>query len=284
MKKQSKFGVDFKIRCSAIHDIMGGTIGLTKQQKLDLEDYKKRELGIHPKGLKLTPKMENIMEQLSFKESNPQLPQGAKTYCKKWLKETIYKRREQISSKYIDKGNATEEDGFTLMALQLKLGMVYKNEEFKENDFMAGTCDLPHNGVVYDNKSSWSLDQFPMYETECPDQEYIDQVQGYMHLWNMKKGAVVYTLNDCPEDILRIQFRPWQTDEEKQNIAINLVFTRDYWDHVKESYFPSTEDIDFVEIPEEKRVKPFYLTYDPGFIKDVEYRVELCDKYIKTLI
>ena len=47
------------------------------------------------------------------------LGQTGYTYLEAWLKDHLYKRRTEIKSKYLDKGNISEEYGFTLMALQL---------------------------------------------------------------------------------------------------------------------------------------------------------------------
>lgn len=276
----------FKIRCSAINRIMAGEIGLTPTQEEKLSDLLSRQDGTHPKGLKLTEKMEVELAELQYKKMNPELPEGAKSYCKQWVKETLYNRREQVKSKYITKGHDTEEDGFTAVCVQLALGMVYKNEEKRENDFLMGTCDLdlPKMDAVFDNKSSWSLDTFPMFETKCPNADYIAQIQGYMCLWNRSRGAVVYTLNDIDIDQLGHLMKPWQTDDEKQEIAVNLIYTNDAWVAAKARYFPAAKEINFVEIPEADRVKPFWFDYDPGFIAKVEERVKLCREYIQTLI
>lgn len=276
----------FKIRCSAINRIMAGEIGLTPAQQEKLNDLLSRESGTHPKGLKLTEKMEVELAELQYKKLNPELPEGAKTYCKQWLKETLYKRREQVKSKYIDKGHATEEDGFTAVCVRLRLGMVYKNEEFRQNDFLMGTCDIdsePRNCVV-DNKSAWSLDTFPMFETKCPNADYEAQIQGYMCLWGRPSGAVAYTLNDIDIEQLGYLMKPWNTDDEKQEIALGLIYTRSAWDKAKSRYFPSAKEIAFVEIHEADRVKAFWFDYDPEFIAKVEERVGLCRKYIQTLI
>lgn len=278
--------IKFKIRCSALSKITSGTIGLTDTQKATLADLESRENGTHPKGLKLTARMDVELAELQHKRLNPELPQGAKTYCKQWLKEYLYNRREQLKNKYVAKGYSTEEDGFTSMCVQLGLGMVYKNEEFKDNGWLIGTCDLDHDpkDTVYDNKSSWTLDQFPMFETECPNNDYLDQVQGYMELWDRGFGSVVYTLNNLPEELLQHQFKPWLSDDEKQDVALNFIYTREYWDAMKSKYFSSAEDIDFVEIPEEKRVKEFKVKRNPLFIQEAKKRVEMCQKYIETLI
>jgi len=265
---------------------MAGTIGLTDTQKATLQDLELRAKGAHPKGLKLTDNMRTQLDELIHKRDNPELPEGLKTYCKEWLKQTLYKRREQVKSKYISKGHDTEEEGFTMMAVNLKLGFVQKNEEFRQDDFIMGTCDLDHaaSDTVFDNKSSWSLDQFPMFETEIPSKDYEAQIQGYMHLWKRKRGAVVYTLNDISLDQLDHLMKPWLSDDEKQAEALNLIYTRKAWDEAKSRYFPSAKEVDFIEIPEKDRVKPFYFDYDPGFIADVHERVILCRKFIQNLL
>jgi len=85
----------FKIRASAAHEIMAGTIGLTENQEKILSEYTDRENGI---GKPLTDKMKSELLDLKNKKNNPELPQGAKTYCKKWLKNRLFGRREDINS------------------------------------------------------------------------------------------------------------------------------------------------------------------------------------------
>lgn len=281
---QSK--LKFRIRCSAISKIMAGDIGLTSIQEETLKDLELRRDGKHPKGLKLTDKMMEQLAELNHKKNNPELPQGAKTYCKQWLKEQLYKRRKNVSSWQIEKGHATEQDGFTRMTLNLGLGMVYSNTEFRENDFLMGTCDLDHapNDTVYDNKSSSDYDTFPLFEEVIPNKDYEDQIQGYCELWDRSNGSVVYTLNDMPIEMIRKMFnKPWLSDNEKQEQVIQHVYTLDYWNEVKEEFFPNADEVDFVEIPESQRVKEFKFKRDRPFIEKVRQRVELCQKYIDHL-
>jgi hypothetical protein len=283
----------FKIRCSAIHKIMAGEIGLTPTQQERLNDYQQREAGTHPKGLKLTQKMEVDMAELQYKKLNPELPEGAKTYCEQELGFYAHGRRPIVDSKYLRKGNIAEQEGITMMAVHLKLGMVRSSETFLENEFMTGTCDFDHpeTDTVYDNKSSWEYNTFPMFKKEIPDEKYMMQVQGYMHLIGRKRAAVVYTLVDCPQsesderlDLLRSEMKPWHDDNERQKRALNLIFTRKNWELAKRRFFPNADDCKFIEIPEKDRVKPFYFDYDPAFIADVQERVKLCRKYIQTLL
>jgi len=211
------------------------------------------------------------------------LGETGKSYCKQWLKETLYKRRTEIKSKYIDKGNRLEEEGFTLMALQLDLGMVYKNHEFFKDDYFCGTPDLIHNGVVYDNKCSWSLDTFPMFESEIPNSDYFNQLQVYMHLTGCRKASLCYTLIDADIDLV-MQAVKWTT--EARNIfktISNMVYTKSaFGEYIEE--FCNGFTGPFVEIPESDRIKTFEFEYDPQVIEKLQSRVVECREYINSLL
>ena len=275
----------FQVRSSANGKITAGDVGLSDSNKTELAELISRENGTHPKGLKLTDRMDTRLAELRYKEANPELPQGLKSYCKQWLKEHLYKRRTEVKSKYIDKGNANEEDGFTLMAVELGLGMVYKNEDYKENDFMTGTCDLDHakTDTVFDNKASWSLDTFPMFEDVIPDKDYEWQIQGYMHLWKRSNGIVAYTLTDMPLDLLRHEIRYEEDDNAKQRKAVNYIYTEKAWKEAKSLLFPAADDYNFIEIPSKDRIKCFHFKYDPDKIALIEDRVKMCQQYINEL-
>lgn len=278
----------FKIRPSSATDILGGTIGLTDTQKETLNDRISRENGTHLKKLKLTDPMIKELSILRHKQANPELPQGAKSYVKRWLKEYRWKRYKEIKSKYIRKGNATEQDGFTLMCTVLNLGMVRSKAERFKNHYSTGICDLhlPHLDLIIDNKSSWDWETFPRYEEEIPDKDkrYIDQIQCYMEGYNASEGWVVYTLVDCPIDIIGKEIK-WELDpNKKQEIALNLVYTLDYWKEVKDMFFPEADDIEFVEIPEVERVKVFKFKRDFEHAKEVEMRVKMCQDYLEGLL
>lgn len=134
----------FKIRASGGGEISAKS-GLTEAQLKTVTDYSARDNG---EGKPLTDKMKAELIRLLYIQKNPELPEGAKTYCKKWLNETIWKRRKELKNKFVDKGNRSEEDGFTLMAVELGMGMVYKNQSFFQSDHFCGTPDLIHGGVV----------------------------------------------------------------------------------------------------------------------------------------
>lgn len=287
-KEQIKAIADsFKIRSSATLDICAGTIGLTEKQAEALAIHVKRNTDF-ANGVErvkpLTDKMVAELKQLTHKRDNPELPDGAKTYCKKWLNEYLFHRRKDVKSKYIDKGNIHEEDGFTAMCLELNLGMVYKNTQYHSNDYMHGTDDLFVKGIVYDNKCSYELDTFPLWETEIPDDKYEWQLNSYEELRKVEDGFVVYTLIDADVDIVEREIKWLNNPNDIYKRICELVYTKEYFDTLIERFCPTAEFDYFVEIPQADRVKPFAVKKDSAKIATIKERVIMCRAYINELL
>ena len=277
----TKVANSFRIRASATADIMAGEIGLTEVQIARMIELSERE---KPGAKPLTENMKIELSKLKMKHSFPELPQGAKTYCKKWLKEFLYGRHEELKNKYVKKGNACEEDGFTLMATELNLGMVYKNTERKIAEFTEGECDLYHNKIIYDNKSSWSLDTFPMFESTNTNNAYWWQLQTYASLWVSEKLVLCYTLNNATIDLVDQALKWEENHDEKYKIAERMIFTKDFFDAIKLSHFPDSTLSTFIEIPDHKRIKSFEFLPDQDLFNDIKIRVQMCREYIITLL
>ena len=207
------------------------------------------------------------------------------TYVKEWLKETLYKRRKQLSNKYMDKGNINEEDGVTLLALHFGTWLD-TNTKYMENDWACGTCDINHKELgVWDIKNSYSLDTFPMFETKIPNTDYADQVNVYQELYDNKVGGgVAYVLTDMPNELLERELKWIDSDDDKQEKALNYIYTLERWKKVKAEYFPNAKEIDFIEIPANKRVKTFDVPYDEEKIKKLKNRVEEIRNFIKQVL
>jgi len=106
---------EFKIRCSAASNIMAGSNGLTDKQ---LETIKTLE----DKAWDRTEKQEITLNDLIHKRDNPELPEGAKTYCKDWLKGQLFNYKKVLKNKFIDKGNIMEDESIDFICDQLGLG------------------------------------------------------------------------------------------------------------------------------------------------------------------
>ena len=282
----------FRIRGSATIEICGGSPGLTENQeaKLKLLQNKKKayynynEKGIGDKCKPLTDIQEQDIKDLIIKRDTDELPEGAKSHCKRWLKEFLYGRREPLNNKYVNKGNAAEEAAFTVMAVQLKMGMVYKNTERRQNEFAVGECDLNHKGVVYDNKCSWSLDTFPMYETEIPDAKYWWQLQNYSTNWECEWLCLCYTLINSSYEEVEKAIKWVDGADEKYKVAERMIFDKKEFEYMKGHFFETATLNTFIEIPEEKRIKTFYFEPDPKAQAFIEKRSYMCREYIFSLL
>lgn len=198
---------------------------------------------------------------------------GAKTYCKKWLTEQIYNRKEQISSKYMLKGTTVEDESISFIAKELDYKKIRKNYKSFENDFLTGTPDVITKNEIIEVKSSWNCFTFPLLEDDIPTKGYNYQAQGYMHLTGHKKAKLIYTLIDTPKDLIESEF--W-----KQHKSYPSNFNGDI-----HSAFPEFEkDYLYNDIKEKYKIKIYEIDYDETIIESIKERVEACKEYIKTLL
>lgn len=247
----------FKIRCSQKGKIMGGEVGLSSSQEEKFNTLLEREKPY-------TDTMEKDYNILLHKLDNP-MTTGMKSYCKKWLNEQVFKRRKEVNSKYLDKGNFCEEWSVDFINKHL-LEKNVKNEKFFENEFMTGIPDLVNNGID-DIKNSYDTSTFPLFENEIPNKDYEYQLNGYMHLCNKKTGRLIYTLNDLPVHL--IEREAWALARK------NGGQMEDYYEACKKHFT-------YPDIDQKDRIKIFHLEYNPEMIEQVENRVLMCREYIKT--
>lgn len=131
-----------------------------------------------------------------------------------------YSRREEITSKFIDKGNIREEDSITLLS-RVKKTFYKKNTAQLSNEFIKGTPDL-FTGLsikdadeTLDTKTSWSAHTFFRAQKKL-DKIYEWQGRGYMALTGAKKHTVAYCLvNGTAESIL--------SEKRKLQWALNVI-------------------------------------------------------------
>jgi len=254
----------FKIRCSANGDIMAGSVGLSETQERKLDGFRKKQI----EGKKLTPLQELEEINLFTLRDNPQLPAGAKSYCRTWLKEQLYDRRKGFTSKYTDKGNTCEDDSIAFLN-EYFLGDMKKNEEFFQNNFMQGTPDIITDAAyVWDVKNSWEPDTFPLFDTK-PDKGYWWQLQGYMALTGRSKARLVYTLMDAPPELITDEARRASYKSNKSA------------DELLEYY---TAQMTYSDVDTDLRIKYFDFDRDDSAIEEIETRVKLCQIYINELL
>ena len=193
----------------------------------------------------------------------------AATYLKKWLNRTLMNKQKEIRTKQMVKGILMEQDGLDLIAKQLNIALLLKNEKFYENDFLIGTPDVLQKDIVIDNKCSWSSDTFPLFET-IPDKGNVLQLQGYMALTGKKKAKLIYTLVDCPVHLIERETR---------------YYCNDYgYEFTEEIYNKFVKNMTFSDVPDKYKYKCFDIERNDEVIKEIQERVIECRKYIEHLI
>ena len=200
------------------------------------------------------------------------LGQTAKTYCENWLKEQIYQRRKEFSSKKTDKGTDVEDNSLDFLIENEILPFCMKNETFFEDDFFTGTPDVLLSDTVIDLKNSWDCFSFPLFEQEITNKAYIYQLQVYMHMTGLKKAKLIYILSNTPDEIVEKEIFFAINNKGLSQIQVEDIQKRitDYHNY---------DNIDL-----KNRVKIYEIDYDPKIIVKIKSQVIKCRNYIQTLI
>jgi len=169
------------------------------------------------------------------------------TYLQEWAKQEVYGVRKSISSKYLDKGNAVEDEAIDYAAQELGWLFASKNEEYFEDDFFCGTPDVILEDKIIDIKSSWDCFTFPLFEDKIPNEDYRHQLQVYMHLTGKRKAELVYCLMNTPSEL-------------------------EY-----------DEPVDYTEVDSKYRIKSFSIDYDEDVIEQLKEAVLNSINYIKEI-
>lgn len=262
----------FRIRCSAIGKIMSGSIGLTETQKAKLSELETRKKGFDSgdKSYKaLTANMEKELSDLLYKQQNPELPAGAKTYCETWLKQEIYGRRKEFTSKYTDKGDSVEWKALESIGNHLGLE-VTKNDEWMEDGEMHGTPDSVLKEFGIDAKTPWDCFTFPLFEDKLPEDDYYWQAQGYMALSGKPLWKIIFALVDTPEHLIRNEARSWCY---KMGAELSPEIMDEFRDRMT-----------YQNISEEFKIKVFDVPRNDSDIKLIRVRVKMCREYISKII
>jgi len=177
-------------------------------------------LKIHPSSLgKIMTEPKSKTETLS---------EGAKTYVKKLAKEFVYNYREQITSKYLDKGIQLEDEAIELYN-RVNFTNYVKNTETVTNDWLIGTCDILTPTKIIDIKCSWSLGTFPAIPEDGISKDYEFQGRAYMMLYNVDFFENAYVMLSTPEDLMRYeQPELHQVDHIDESMRLTIVpYVRD---------------------------------------------------------
>lgn len=156
----------FKIRCSAINDIMAEPKLKTETLSVGAKTY-----------------CENWLKSKIYNRE--------KTFTSKY---TDKGNECEIQSMALIEEYLFEVD-------KIDLGFLVKNAISKENDFLKGTCDIQTDDLVIDIKNSWDCFSFPLFDDKI-NKDYEAQLQGYMELYDKETAYLIYTLVDTPARFL----------------------------------------------------------------------------------
>lgn len=267
----------FKIRASAAHEILAGSVGLTDAQSTELYQLstRKKEAAAEVKGVKpLTDIMEGKLATLIYKFENPELPEGAKSYCQKWLKEQLYNRRKHFTNRYLEKGIQCEDGAIAFAAEHFEWEGAEKNDEWFEDEYMQGTPDiiLEHDSHVIDIKNSYDAFSFPLFETEIPTKGYETQLQVYLSLTGLERATLTYCLMDAPLDIMKEEMRRLSWKEGSMGAISD------------ELYQKVKAEMTYSNLIPELRLKSFTVEKDAAVIDELKIRVDMCREYITSLL
>lgn len=125
----------------------------------------------------------------------------AKSYIKQVAKQNYFGYQNQISSRYIDKGQQQEQDSIDLINT-VRMESYTKHIGRVNKDYLSGECDILTADTIIDTKTSWSLDTWPELPEEGINSDYEWQMRAYMMLYDKPQAEVIYCLVTTDPDLL----------------------------------------------------------------------------------
>lgn len=268
---------DFKVFCSDISRIIGQPQGyrdLAKQQRLLFERLSAKEELSDDENEKFTflkKKRDDFLNP-------PVVSETAKGYLiEHFSKERYGIRRCSLGTAQLPataKGFGLEREGIKLLS---KIdGIEYqKSTEVLVDDHFIGVCDVlcKVNNVLIDIKSSWNAASFMSHKREAKQlsTELWAQMQGYLHLYGLKKGFVCFVLVNTPPHLI---------EQEKANAFKRYVFGEMEYEKYEAKCKSFDSIYDFNRIPMRRRVIRAEVDYCPEFIEKAKRKVELSRIYL----
>lgn len=208
---------------------------------------------------------------LKKKNAKPILSEGAKSYLKSIFKQEVFNRKKEVQNKYLSKGIAVEDDNINQYN-EVNGTFLIKNEIRYENDFFSGEVDAEEDDEVFEFKSSWDYETFPILEEDIPNEDYYWQGQGYMDLRpKVKKVKLIYGLVDTPIDLIL---------DEKRRIGWKLGYIDGLPDYLDQEI---TKNMTYDDIPKEARIKEFIVYRDEKAIEQAKNMVLMAREYLNSL-
>ena len=202
--------------------------------------------------------------------SGKQMGETAKTYCQNWLKEQLYGRRKEISTKYMEKGIIMEDNSLDMVAEYYGYGMLIKNERNLETNYISGTPDVILKDKIIDVKNSWDCFTFPLFDEKI-NKDYYYQGQGYMELCDKDTFELIYVLSNTPMHIVEREAYFYAKNNGYDEVDAEM------WEKFLKKHNYDT-------IPMELRIKKLTFERDKEVAGEIKDRVLECREYINELM
>lgn len=231
------------------------------------------------------------------KSKSSDLSESTKTHLIDVFCSWNYERKEEVTSKFLDKGNDREEDSITLLSRVLKQVFI-KNEVRFSNEYITGEPDLFNNGSeIFDTKTCWSLNTFLRAKYSEINKMYEYQGHGYMALTEKHRHNVAYCLVNGTEKAINDEKRRLAysmgiidtstriNDEYKKRcrqIEINHIFDIKEFEN-EYPWFDLDNEISQWkwDIPKEERLHIVSFERNDEVINKMYDKVKVCRKWIK---
>lgn len=182
------------------------------------------------------------------------ITQGVETYLKEIYFEKTKGFKEEVTSKYFEKGKFCEEDSITMLQNTIFRGkkvLCVKNKERVSDEFTIGEHDVKVVQTIIDNKNCW---EWKTLEDADLNWNYEWQIRDYMRLNNCDTGILFYCLLNLPEHMML----------EKER---SLFYTKKEWATMEdpeylEACLELREMFNFERFPAEQRFKAFHIERD----------------------
>lgn len=219
----------------------------------------------------------------------------AQNYCKQLYREQRYNRKQEITTKYMQKGISEEESAITLFSRVKKI-YFKKNTEWLTNEFVSGTPDIYEGQSIrkaahgYDTKCSWNLWTFP-YESDSLDTDYYYQNMSYMALSGAEKWTTVFCLVNASPSLIDSEkksayFKMGCPDQDNKvylekcrEIEKNMIFDLKQFQNDNPHYDLDSETWHY-DIPMEERLIEFTVERNDSEIEKIYNRVKDCRRWM----
>lgn len=193
-----------KFRASTCAPLFTGEDGLTDKQEEKLNQLITKE--------KRTALQEQeMLDLIAKRDSEPELPKGAKTYIEGLVDQYVYNYEDSIDNKYVRKGLAvedSEEENINKSAIKIASRTLFadysKSTSYLSKGKFHGHPDIEdeEEKMILDIKSSWNKKTFPKRPEDGHNSDYEWQGKLYCYMKGWRKFRLCYVLMSTPEELV----------------------------------------------------------------------------------